>query len=143
MESEQIQQAALALPEAERAELAHCLLQSGKPLADETPEPQLAEARMGESGRRDGEARPVPAAAPPAEWRKVHQAALALPKAERDELCRNLLLSLEPQDGLVSKEEAEAYWLQEAERRLTRRQRGEVELIPYEQVLRELGEDLP
>lgn len=143
MDCEQIQRDALALPEAERAELAHCLLQIGKPLSDEAPEPQLAEARIGESGRRGGESRPAPAAEPMSEWRKVQQAALALPEAERDELCRNLLLSLEPQEGLVSEEEAEAYWLQEAERRLARRQRGEVELIPYEQVLRELGESSP
>ena len=143
MDNEQIQAAALALPESERAELALHLLQNGKPLADEAPEPQLAEARMGESGRRDGEPRPIPATAPMAEWRKVHQAALALPEAERDELCRKLLLSLEPPEGLVSEEEAETYWIQEAERRLARRQRGEVELIPYEQVLRELGESVP
>lgn len=123
MGSEQIQREALALPEAERMDLTIHLLQNGKPVSAERPELKPAEAS--------------------ADLRKIYKAALALPEAERDELCRKLLLSLEPQEGLVSEEEAEAYWIQEAERRLARRQRGEVELIPYEQVLRELGESLP
>ena len=120
MDYEQIQQAALALPESERAELAHCLLQSSKPLSGERQAPQPAEL------------------AP--ELRKIQQAALALPESERNELCRNLLVSLEPQEGLVSEEEAEASWLPEIRRRVAEIDRGEAEMIPYEQVLREVRE---
>ena len=122
MDCEQIRRAALALPEAERAELAYCLVRSGRTLSEERPGPAPAEAS--------------------ADLREIQQAALALPEAEQDELCCELLISLEPQEGLVSEAETEAYWIQEAERRLARRRRGEVELIPYEQVLREIKEIL-
>lgn len=131
MDGEQIQRAALALPEAARAELAYGLLQDLNPISAD--------------GRRNGEMEggelpAIPSCELTAEWRKVHKAALALPEAEQDELCHKLLMSLEPQEGRVSEEEAEAYWIQEAERRLARRRRGEVQTIPYEQVLRELRE---
>lgn len=115
MDCEQTKQAALALPESERAELAHCLLQNGKP---------------------------VPHTAPTAEWRKIHQAALALPESERDELCRNLLVSLEPQEGLVSEEEAEASWLPEIRRRVAEIERGEAQMIPHAEVMRKAREIL-
>lgn len=115
MDCEQIQRDALALPDTERAALAHCLLQNGK--AD-------------------------PHTAPMAEWRKVHQAALALPEAERDELCRNLLVSLEPQEGLVSEAEAEASWLPEIRRRVAEIDRGEAQMIPHAEVMRKAREIL-
>ena len=120
MDCEQIQRDALALTETERMDLALQLLRSGKPLSDERQAPEPSEV------------------AP--ELRKIQDAALALPEAERDELCRNLLVSLEPQEGLVSEEEAEASWLPEIRRRVAEIERGEAEMIPYEQVLREIQE---
>ena len=120
MNSEQIQEAALALPEAERMDLALQLLRSGKPLADEGQAPEPSEV------------------AP--ELRKIQDAALALPESEQDELCCNLLVNLEPQEGLVSEEEAEASWLPEIRRRVAEIESGKAEMIPYEQVLREIQE---
>ena len=120
MDSEQIHRAALALPEAARAELAYRLVRSGNPLAEERPETELAEAMP--------------------DLREIQQAALALPEAELDELCRNLLISLEPQEGLVSEEEAEAYWIQEAERRVKEIDRGEAQMIPHAEVMRKARE---
>lgn len=142
MDSEQIQREALALPEAARTELAHCLLQNGRPLSEERQAPELAGALSREDGRRDGEFRPVSGAGAMADLRKIRQAALALPEAARNELCRNLLVSLEPQEGLVSEEEAEASWLPEIRRRVAEIDRGEAQMIPHAEVMRKAREIL-
>ena len=115
MDCEQTKQAALALPESERAELVHCLLQNGQA---------------------------VPHTAPMSEWQKIQKAVLGLLEAERDELCRNLLVSLEPQEGLVSEEEAEASWLPEIRRRVAEIDRGEAQMIPHAEVMRKAREIL-
>lgn len=69
---------------------------------------------------------------------QVLQTALALPPHEREELAEMLLLSLDE----PSPPEVEAAWGEEIKRRIEAIDRGEVTLIPADQVMRELRERL-
>lgn len=69
---------------------------------------------------------------------QVLQTALALPPHEREELAEMLLLSLDE----PSPSEVEAAWGEEIKRRIEAIDRGEVTLIPADQVMRELRERL-
>ena len=62
---------------------------------------------------------------------------------EQDELVRRLVLARdddEPADG--TPEEIEAAWIEEVERRIAAVERGESELIPYEEVISQLRKRL-
>ena len=62
---------------------------------------------------------------------------------EQDELVRRLVLARdddEPADG--TPEEIEAAWIEEVERRIASVERGESELIPYEEVISQLRQRL-
>ncbi|MFO0791577.1 MAG: addiction module protein [Pirellulales bacterium] len=69
---------------------------------------------------------------------QVLQTALALPPHEREEVAEMLLLSL----GEPSPEDVEAAWGDEIKRRLDSIDRGEVTMIPADEVMRELRERL-
>ena len=64
--------------------------------------------------------------------------ALSLAPQEREELAEAIWLSI---DGLT-REEIDAAWVAECQRRLDAVDRGEMELVPGEQVIRELRERL-
>jgi hypothetical protein len=62
--------------------------------------------------------------------------ALQLPLIDRSYLARKLILSLEDEDEVDS--EWEQAWIQECEKRMARLVAGQTELIPAEEVFREL-----
>ena len=66
--------------------------------------------------------------------RDVHEAALKLDVKQRAELAERLLESLDT----LSKQEIEALWLEEAERRSREWDEGRVQGIPAAQLFREL-----
>ena len=61
---------------------------------------------------------------------KVFEEALSLPSDERVSLVEKLLTSL----NLPIQEEIDRLWVEEAERRLSQIERGDVELIPGDEV---------
>jgi len=71
-----------------------------------------------------------------AQAQSLLQAALALPETDRAELAASLIHSLDPKMD----EDAEAAWSAEIERRVESIDRGEVELVPWEEVMREMRE---
>ena len=60
--------------------------------------------------------------------------ALALPEAERAEIAASLIRSLDPETD----EEADAAWANEIQRRVEAIDRGQVRLIPWDDVMQEL-----
>jgi len=64
----------------------------------------------------------------------VLKSALALPESDRAELAASLIQSLDPQGD----EDTEAAWSAEIKRRVESIDRGEVELAPWEDVMREI-----
>jgi len=67
--------------------------------------------------------------------RDVFDAALALPDVDRTELIERLLDSLDP----AHREQIDAAWAEEAERRLAALERGDVKAVAGEAVLRSLS----
>ncbi len=66
------------------------------------------------------------------DFQTIHEEALSLSPEERAKLAEKLLLSLDS----LSEGEVEESWLVEAERRARQIDRGEVQPIPAEEVLR-------
>ncbi|MBK9266136.1 MAG: addiction module protein [Polyangiaceae bacterium] len=66
----------------------------------------------------------------------LRSTALALPPHERAALAAELLESL---DNVENEQDVAAAWDAEIERRIVQIERGEVETIPAEQVMRRLG----
>lgn len=62
------------------------------------------------------------------------QSALALPEADRAELAASLIRSLDTQ----ADEDADAVWAAEIQRRVESIDNGEVKLIPWDDVMREM-----
>lgn len=69
---------------------------------------------------------------------QILQTALALPRDDRVEIAESLLLSLDDKTG----DEIENAWAVEIKRRLDEIDRGEVKMIPMEEVIREMRERL-
>ncbi|MEI8372981.1 MAG: addiction module protein [Planctomycetota bacterium] len=65
---------------------------------------------------------------------EVLQSALALPEAERAEIAASLIRSLDPETD----EDVDAAWAGEIQRRVEAIDRGEVRLIPWDDVMQEL-----
>ena len=65
---------------------------------------------------------------------QLYAEAMALDVREREALAEELLLTVD--DG--TREEVDAAWAEEIERRIAEYERGEVKAIPGDQVLREL-----
>jgi putative addiction module component (TIGR02574 family) len=65
---------------------------------------------------------------------QVLQTALALPETERAEIAASLISSLDEQ----ADEAADAAWDAEIKRRLESIDRGEVQLVPWDDVMQEL-----
>ena len=65
---------------------------------------------------------------------QIYAEAIALDVREREALAEELLLTVD--DG--TREEVDAPWAEEIERRIAEYERGEVKAIPGDQVLREL-----
>jgi putative addiction module component (TIGR02574 family) len=65
---------------------------------------------------------------------QIYAEAIALDVREREALAEELLLTVD--DG--TREEVDAAWAEEIERRIAEYERGEVKAIPGDQVLREL-----
>ena len=65
---------------------------------------------------------------------EVLQIALALPEAERAEIAASLIRSLDPETD----EDVNAAWASEVQRRVEAIDRGEVRLIPWDDVMQEL-----
>jgi putative addiction module component (TIGR02574 family) len=63
------------------------------------------------------------------------QSALALPEAERAEMAASLIRSLDPETD----ENVDAAWASEIQRRVEAIDRGEVRLIPWDDLMRELS----
>jgi putative addiction module component (TIGR02574 family) len=68
------------------------------------------------------------------ESQQLLQTALALPEAERAEIAASLIRSLDTEID----EDAEAAWAAEIERRIKSIDSGDVELIPWDDVMREM-----
>lgn len=72
---------------------------------------------------------------------QILKSALALPEKDRAEIATTLLSSLDDVDvDEGAPEEIEKAWEQELQRRMDEIDRGEVELIPFDEVLRTLNE---
>jgi putative addiction module component (TIGR02574 family) len=69
---------------------------------------------------------------------QILQSALSLPLDDRMEIAESLMLSLNDEQAA----EIEAAWSEEIKRRLDSIDKGEVKLIPAEQVMREMRERL-
>lgn len=69
---------------------------------------------------------------------QILQAALALPHDDRVEIAESLILSLDDEAAV----EIEEAWAIEINRRLESIDRGEVKMIPMEEVMREMRERL-
>lgn len=65
---------------------------------------------------------------------QILQTALALPHDDRVEIAESLILSLDDESAA----EIEAAWATEIQRRLESIDRGEVKMIPMEEVMREM-----
>jgi len=65
---------------------------------------------------------------------EVLQSALALPETERAEIAASLIRSLDPETD----EDMDAAWASEIQRRVEAIDRGEVRLIPWDDVMQEL-----
>jgi len=70
---------------------------------------------------------------------KVYREALALSEAAREELVRLLTVQ---NDGMWASPEIEQAWMDECDRRGKARDRGEMEIIPAEEVYRRIRERL-
>jgi putative addiction module component (TIGR02574 family) len=70
---------------------------------------------------------------------KVYRAALALSEAEREELVRLLTMQ---NDGMWASPEIEQAWMDECDRRVKAMDRGEMEMIPADEVYRRARECL-
>ena len=70
---------------------------------------------------------------------KVYREALALSEAEREELVRLLTVQ---NDGMWASPEIEQAWMDECDRRVKAMDRGEMEIIPAEEVYRRIRERL-
>ncbi len=68
----------------------------------------------------------------------ILQTALSLAPAERAEIAASLIASLDPQ----ASEEIDAAWADEIKRRIDQIDRGEVQLVPADDVLRSMRERL-
>jgi putative addiction module component (TIGR02574 family) len=65
---------------------------------------------------------------------QILQSALSLPPDERERIAESLLLSL----GGETQEEIDAAWAEEIKRRIESIDKGEVKMIPADEVMREL-----
>jgi putative addiction module component (TIGR02574 family) len=72
------------------------------------------------------------------EAQQVLQTALSLPYEERVEIAESLIWSLDEKESM----EIEAAWSQEIKRRLDSIDRGEAQMIPWEEVIRSMRERL-
>lgn len=70
---------------------------------------------------------------------EIYREALALSEAEREELVRLLTMK---NDGLWASPEIEQAWMEECDRRVKAIDRGEMNLIPAEEVYRRIRERL-
>lgn len=64
------------------------------------------------------------------------QSALALPESDRAEIAATLIRSLDTQTD----DDVDAAWAAEIERRLASLDKGEVKLVPWDDVMREMGQ---
>ncbi|MDY6991944.1 MAG: addiction module protein [Pseudomonadota bacterium] len=69
---------------------------------------------------------------------EIEKELMALPEQERSRIALDLLRSLNKDDEHLSREEWEAAWVEEANRRLEEIERGEVELLSHEEVMASL-----
>lgn len=69
-----------------------------------------------------------------AKTQEVLQAALSLPESDRAEIAASLIHSLDAEADA----DADAAWADEIHRRLDAIDKGEVQLIPWDEVMREL-----
>ncbi|MEQ8785395.1 MAG: addiction module protein [Pirellulaceae bacterium] len=67
---------------------------------------------------------------------EVLQAALSLPESDRATIAASLIQSLDTQTDA----EVDAAWAVEIQRRLEAIDKGEVQLIPWDDVMREIGD---
>ncbi len=72
--------------------------------------------------------------------KEIEQELLDLPQAERARLAHRLIVSLD--EDVPADEGVEAAWLEEIKRRDAEIERGEVQLIPAEEVMRRVSEAL-
>ena len=70
-----------------------------------------------------------------AKTQEVLQAALSLPESDRAEIAASLIHSLESEADA----DADEAWAEEIRRRLDAIDKGEVQLIPWDDVMREMG----
>ena len=68
---------------------------------------------------------------------KVYREALTLSESERNELVRLLTMQ---NDGMWASSEIEQSWMDECDRRVKAMDRGEMELIPADEVYRRIRE---
>jgi putative addiction module component (TIGR02574 family) len=71
-----------------------------------------------------------------AKSQEILQAALSLPDADRAEIAASLIHSLDSESDV----DANAAWAEEIRRRIDAIDRGEVQLIPWDDVMREMGD---
>lgn len=71
-----------------------------------------------------------------AKSQEILQAALSLPHADRAEIAASLIHSLDSETDV----DADAAWAEEIRRRIDAIDRGEVQLIPWDDVMREMGD---
>jgi putative addiction module component (TIGR02574 family) len=69
------------------------------------------------------------------QFQELLQSALALPEGERAEIAASLIRSLDTETD----EDVDAAWATEIQRRVEAIDRGEVRLIPWDDVMRELN----
>lgn len=70
--------------------------------------------------------------------KEIEQELMNLSREVRARLARTLIVSLDEEEEQLSQTECEALWLEEIKRRDAEIERGEVQLIPAEEVLRKL-----
>lgn len=70
--------------------------------------------------------------------KEIEQELMKLSHEERARLARTLIVSLDEEEEQLSEAECETLWMEEIKRRGAEIERGEVELIPAEEVLQKL-----
>jgi len=70
--------------------------------------------------------------------KEIEQELMNLSHEDRARLARTLIVSLDEEEKQLSEAECETLWLEEIKRRDAEIERGEVQLIPAEEVLQKL-----
>jgi putative addiction module component (TIGR02574 family) len=143
-EADRVLDAALALPEPERTELAAILTDSigDRSSPDEIEADWLADAKRRLAAIERGDAKLDVRRSPDATLERVTDEAsrildAAMKLSRRERACVAAILTDSIGDG-SSPEEVEAYWLAEVKRRLAAVERGETTLVDFEEVMARL-----